>query len=86
MFQITLPNGGRTNVPGAASRTIDMVGVNLPFTLTGISVQGSDRYAIINGEIVQEGNSIDGAHVKEILDREVVLETRAGEIKLKIPS
>ena len=47
---------------------------------------GSDRYALVNGQIVQAGDSIDGAHVKEILDREVVLETRAGEIRLKIQS
>ena len=61
-------------------------GVKLPFNLTGISVQGDTRYAIVNGVIVQKGDAVDGAHVTEILEREVVLETRAGEIKLKIQS
>ncbi len=59
-------------------------GVKLPFILTGISAQGNKSYAIVNGVVVQKGDLIDGATVKEILDRGVVLETRAGEIKLKI--
>ena len=58
--------------------------VQLPFVLSGISALGKDRYAIVNDKIVQQGDSVDGAHVKDILDREVVLETRSGEIKLKI--
>ena len=56
------------------------------YVLSGISVMGSSRYAVVNDSIVQKGDSIDGAYVKEILDREVVLETRSAEIKLKIPS
>lgn len=58
----------------------------LPFILSGISVSGADRYAIINGKVIQEGDSINGAYLKEILDREVILETKTGEIKLKISS
>ncbi|MBI4395388.1 MAG: hypothetical protein HY583_04220 [Candidatus Omnitrophica bacterium] len=57
--------------------------VSLPFQLSGVSVSGESRYAIVNGTIVEKGDYIDGAFVKEILDQEVVLETRAGEIKLK---
>ena len=56
------------------------------YVLSGISVMGNDRYAVINGSIVQKGDSIEGAYVKDILDREVVLETRSAEIKLKIPA
>jgi hypothetical protein len=55
------------------------------YILSGISIMGKDRYAVINGAIVQKGESIDGAYVKDILDREVILETRSAEIKLKIP-
>ena len=60
--------------------------VKLPFVLSGISLQEDARYAIVNGVVVQEGDSVDGAHVKQISDREVVLDTRAGEIRLKIQS
>ena len=45
---------------------------------------GNNHFAIINGTIVQKGDSIDGAHVKEVLENEAVLETRAGEFRLKI--
>lgn len=65
-------------------RNFNGSGINLPFSLSGISRQGNSRYAIVNGVIVQKGDSIDGARVKEILEREVVLETRAGEIKIKL--
>ena len=60
--------------------------MKLPFTLSGISAWGPDRYAIVNGAIVQEGDSVGGALVKQILGREVILETRNGEVKLKITS
>ena len=56
------------------------------FVLSGISVQGEDRYAVINGKIVQKGDLIKGAFVKEILGREVTLETKTGELKLKVSS
>lgn len=60
--------------------------IKLPFSLSGISVLGENRYAVINNRIVQEGDAIDGALVKQILDREVVIETRSGDIKLKFTS
>lgn len=56
------------------------------YVLSGISVTGGDHYAVVNGSIVQKGDSIDGAYVKDVLDREVVLETRTAEIKLKLPT
>ena len=58
----------------------------LPYVLSGISAFEQNRYALINGSIVQQGDSIDGARVKEILEREVILETPLGETRLKIPS
>lgn len=67
-------------------RGMDGRTISLPFQLSGVSASGNNRYAIVNGTIVQKGDSIDGAFVKEILDQEVILETRAGEIKLKISS
>ena len=67
-------------------RHLGQTSASFPYTLSGISSSGGERYAIVNGAIVQEGDSVDGAHVKQILDREVVLETRLGEIKLKILS
>ena len=73
---------GALRMPPAFSE--DKSFVQFPFVLSGISALGGDRYAIVNDKIVQQGDSVDGAHVKDILDREVVLETRSGEIKLKI--
>lgn len=58
----------------------------LPYTLSGVTHVGNDHYAIINGAIVQIEDTVDGAHVKAISEREVVLETRDGEIKLKLAS
>ncbi|MBI4373154.1 MAG: hypothetical protein HY585_05475 [Candidatus Omnitrophica bacterium] len=60
--------------------------LDLPYDLSGISVSGDNRYALVNDTIVQKGDSIDGAFVKEISDQEVVLETRTGEIKLRTSS
>ncbi len=58
----------------------------LPYALSGISAFEQNRYALINSSIVQKGDSVDGARVKEILEREVILETPLGETRLKIPS
>lgn len=57
-----------------------------PYVLSGASVVNDHRYAIVNGKIVQKGDSIDGAFVKEVIDKGVILETTQGEIKLKIPN
>jgi len=57
-----------------------------PYSLTGISVWGQDRYAFVNGEIVTIGDTVDGAIISDILEREIVLNTKAGEFRLKIPS
>ncbi len=56
----------------------------LSYVLSGVSKLGDSRYAIINGAILQEGETIAGAQVKQILDNEVTLATRTGEIKLNI--
>ncbi|OGX06541.1 MAG: hypothetical protein A3G87_03605 [Omnitrophica bacterium RIFCSPLOWO2_12_FULL_50_11] len=58
----------------------------IPFVLSGISVSGRERYALINGRIVTAGDWVDGAFVKEILDHEAIIETRTEEIKLKLLS
>lgn len=58
----------------------------IPFLLSGISVSGVERYAVINGQIVRVGDWVDGAFVREILDHEAILVTRSGEIKLKLIS
>lgn len=81
-----VPQGSPPPVPSAPASFEGAVATKFPFVLSGISISGDDRYAVVNGAIVQKGDSIDGAHVKEILDREVVLETRSGEIRLRIPS
>lgn len=55
------------------------------YALSGISTFDDKHYAIINGLVLQAGDSVDGAMVKDITDREAILETRAGELKLRIP-
>ena len=78
--------GGVSAVPVSSSNQESRAVARLPFVLSGISVLGEDRYTVINNKILQEGDSIDGAFVRQIMDREVILETRNGEIKLKFPS
>jgi hypothetical protein len=70
----------------AKSTRVEASGLNVPFTLSGVSNLGDERYAFINGEILTVGDSIQGAYVLEILDHGVVLETKAGEIKIAIQS
>ena len=89
-FQVS-PVGGSfrpgASVPSLPTRGFEDNGfVKLPFSLSGISASGNNRLAIVNNRIVQEGDGIDGAHVKQILDREVIIETRSGEVKLKLQS
>ncbi len=76
---------GQANKP-AVFNFLKTQTVQLPYVLSGISSAGNNHYAIVNGMIVQQGDSIDGAHVKEILEQEIILETRAGEIKLNLKS
>lgn len=66
------------------SSSITFNSPKLPYVLSGISKLGNSQYAIINGVIIQQGESINGAYVREILNDEVTLETQAGEIRLKI--
>lgn len=80
------PSISRMISSSLGSSSVSSAGPILPFHLSGISIQGNDRVALVNGIIVQKDDWVDGAHVKEILDREVVLETKTGEIKLKISS
>ncbi|OGW86148.1 MAG: hypothetical protein A3C35_06425 [Omnitrophica bacterium RIFCSPHIGHO2_02_FULL_46_11] len=74
---------------GSRTQKSELQGKNMPtsqFVLSGISVMGNDHYAIVNGTIVQKGDSIDGAYVKDVFNQEVILQIKDGEIKLKIPS
>lgn len=54
------------------------------FSLTGITQSGSELTAIVNNELVRVGDSVSGARVKEIKDREVSLEFRGQEIILSL--
>lgn len=55
------------------------------FKLTGITASTGDKYAIINGTIVQENDMIEGAQVKTITEKEVTLKGKLGDIKLTLP-
>ena len=74
----------KPTVPRTISNAAQSKSAGLSYVLSGVSKLGSSRYAIINGMILQVGESIAGAQVKEILDNEVTLVTKAGEIKLII--
>lgn len=50
--------------------------------LSGIMLSGSRRMAIINGVIVGEGQSIDGALVKSVSRRSVTLEVAGQTVQL----
>ncbi len=84
---VQVPSGGKT--VSAATKTFfpkrQAAQPTLSYTLTGISTFDDKHYAIINGLVLQTGDSVDGAVVKDITDREAILETRAGELRLRIP-
>lgn len=77
---------GAPLTPSVSTTSRRTSGPALPFVLTGVSSTGTSRHGIVNGVVVQEGDTVDGAIVKSIGDHELTLETRAGEIKLKIQS
>lgn len=54
------------------------------FSLTGISHTGSDWIAIINNQLVRVGETVSGAEVKSIQDREVLLDFNGETVTLKI--
>ena len=61
-------------------------GVSFPFVLSGISVQGKDRYAVVNDAIVQEGDFVNGVRVKSITAEEVTLAAANEDLTLRIPA
>jgi hypothetical protein len=69
------------------SRATDNGPLNVPeqikFTLTGI-MQGKRNLAIINGEIVSEGDIIEGKKVAQINKKVVILEGDNEKITLEI--
>ena len=54
----------------------------IPFELNGIYLSGSDRCALINNKIVQEGEDVDGAIVTRIGEEEVEISRDGKTIKL----
>ncbi len=82
---VVTPASGK-NHSAALAQFPKIPSIKLPYVLSGISKVDNNYYAIINGIIVQPGETIDGALVKEINDREATLETRSGKIILSITS
>lgn len=54
------------------------------FSLTGITQVGPDRTAIINNQFVRVGERVSGAEVKQIEDREAVLEYQGQTVRLSL--
>lgn len=54
------------------------------WTLESILVAADRRVAVINGELVSEGESIDGAHVIEIRELDVLVRTPRGRMTLQL--
>jgi len=86
IVQSNKDGGDQKQIIRSVSRSIESSPIAMPYVLSGVSKLGSAQYAIINGMIVQKGESIDGAFVSEISERKVTLETKAGKIQLKIQS
>ncbi len=74
-------------VTGSSSRTLEPrldLSRQGEFSLTGISHTGSDWMAIINNQLVRVGESVSGAEVKSIQDREVLLDFNGETVTLEI--
>lgn len=55
------------------------------FTLTGITISGDQRLALINDQVVAVGDRVgEKAFVKEIQERRVILEFQGREVKLAL--
>lgn len=52
------------------------------FVLNGLFFSGNDGYALVNNQIVREGDVVDGAEVERIIDNAVELKCQGKEIKL----
>lgn len=53
-----------------------------PLALNGIFFSENEGYALINNQIVQEGDEVEGAYVQKISEDEVELKNNAGLVKL----
>lgn len=57
---------------------------NITWRLSGIRIAESDRSAILNGQVVREGDNISGARIVEIKPAWVVIEHEKQRIRLEL--
>ncbi|MGE5307604.1 MAG: hypothetical protein ACM3OC_00790 [Deltaproteobacteria bacterium] len=74
--------------PAPVQQTLDAVKKKVkqtvePFELNGICLSGSETFALINNQMVQEGDEVDGATVVKIGEEEVELKHNDKIIRLQ---
>ncbi len=67
---------------GGSGRKVPKKKINLK--VEGITYNGDDSVAIINGNVYQEGGEVEGMMIKEILQNEVILADDISEYHLRI--
>jgi hypothetical protein len=56
--------------------------ITAPLVLNGIFFSGNSGYALINNQIVKEGDVVEGSYVQKISEEEVFLKNSAGVTRL----
>ncbi len=71
------------NQPALTSAVTKTKQAMSPFVISGIFMDGEKGTAIINNRVVEIGDQVDGATVKDITLNTVVMETEEKTITLK---
>jgi hypothetical protein len=75
----------RSSVEARMSSIVPNLTPQGKFTLTGITISGDQRLALINDQVVAVGDRVgENTFVKEIQERRVILEFQGREVKLAL--
>jgi len=55
-----------------------------PLRLTAVAIQGDARYAVINGRVVREGETIEGRRVLRVEESRVLVDEKGVEVTLSL--
>ena len=55
-----------------------------PLRLTAVAIQGDVRYAVINGRVVREGETIEGRRVLRVEESRVLVDEKGVEVTLSL--
>ncbi len=76
-FRATGPDG--KGYPGTPLAALAPAGGEAAPALSFILINNTRRLAILNGKVVTEGESVDGAHVMRIEKKRVLLKSKGGQ-------